>query len=111
MDAFLMELPDHPKVPGLSPEAIDLSGNQSNSIAAWTRLLKLEGWSQPKNLHVTSLSRPRVVPEGSSLARTTTTTRGSDLPLVCGTRAGRTPSSSSIDMEPHREEEEVGGSL
>lgn len=93
LDQFLMEIPDHPRVPGLAPEALDMSGQQSNSIAAWTRLLQLQGWTYTPPLSVPS------IPSGVSL------------PLESGFRPGRIPGDSSMKMDILQEVEDVWGSL
>jgi hypothetical protein len=44
LDQFLMSVPDQPKVSGLTPGAMNMDGNNCNSIAAWIRLLGLHKW-------------------------------------------------------------------
>ena len=41
LDTFLNKIPDQPSIPGLSPGAKCLYGNESNSIIDWIRLLNL----------------------------------------------------------------------
>ena len=62
LDQFLMHVPDHPRVPGLTPEAIDIRGQQSNSISAWVRLLRLHDWTYTPEVALTDHHKTR--PEG-----------------------------------------------
>ena len=41
LDKFLLQLLDQPPVPGLVPEARDLTGNPSNCIKDWIRCLNI----------------------------------------------------------------------
>ena len=72
LDRYLSNIPDQPEYPGMLPGGRTVCGNHSNSIADWTRVLKIdfsivllcddriycnvdcssiEGMAQPKPLH------------------------------------------------------------
>ena len=42
LDRYLSNIPDQPEYPGMLPGGRTVCGNHSNSIADWTRVLKID---------------------------------------------------------------------